>query len=94
MNEDTGYVFMILFWASVALVVYQRFFVIRGLRWKLDNHIQAALARSQPAPVPAPVASPDELRKVEERLKVLERIAVEKESTLTREIEDLRSADA
>ena len=45
---------------------------------------------------PAPVDNPenrmlrDEVQQLKDRIKVLERIAVEKEDTLTRQIEELR----
>ena len=93
MDEDTGFVFLILFCATLALAAFQRFWSIRRLkkqvkRLELDN-ARASLA---PAPVPPPHIEQGELRRIQERLQVLERIAVEKEDTLSRQIEELRVA--
>jgi hypothetical protein len=96
MDEDAGIVFMILFWVTLAVAVIQRFWTIRRLRKKLDRIADAAIAARSPtlAPVPAPSAQVEagELRRIQERLQVLERIAVEKEDTLSRQIEELRVA--
>ena len=96
MDEDAGIVFMILFWATLAVAVFQRFWTIRRLRRKLDKIADAAIA-ARPVvaaipPSPAVQMESDELRRIQQRLQVLERIAVEKEHTLSREIEDLRAA--
>jgi hypothetical protein len=47
------------------------------------------------AAMPAPAVPQDlgEFRRINQRLQVLERIAVEKENSLTREIEELRTAE-
>ena len=93
MSEDAGFVLLILFWALLALATFQRFWTIRRLRNKVEKLTHEAIARSAAAPVAAaPAADPDELRRIQQRLQVLERIAVEKENSLTREIEDLRAA--
>jgi len=93
MDEDAGIVFMILFWASFALLVFQRLWTVRRLRNKVEKLTQDAIARAAPPPAAAPVAIEiNELRRIQQRLQVLERIAVEKENTLSREIEDLRAA--
>ena len=93
MDEDTGIVFMLLFWASFAIVVFQRLWTIRRLRKKVEKLTHDAIARGAPAPVAVTATvEPDELRRIQQRLQVLERIAVEKENTLSREIEDLRAA--
>lgn len=96
MSDDTVSILLILFWAMAAFAVYQRVFVIRRLQKKLDRFVDEALARSAPVAPPAGPAidQPSEMRRVQERLRVLERIAVEKEDSLSREIADLRSADA
>jgi hypothetical protein len=92
MSEDAIAILMMIFWAMVAYTVYLRFFVVRGLRKKVDKLADAVIARSGiAAPVgPAPEEE-RELRTIKERLRVLERIAVDKEDTLSREIEDLRA---
>ena len=95
MDEDAGIVFMILFWTTLAVAVVQRFWTIRRLRKKLDRIADAAIAaRPAVAPVSAPTAQidADDLRRIQQRLQVLERIAVEKEDTLSRQIEQLRVA--
>ena len=95
MDEDTGIVFMLLFWASFAIIVFQRLWTIRRLRNKVEKLTHDAIARGavqqSAAPATAPVEQ-DEFRRINQRLQVLERIAVEKENSLTREIEDLRAA--
>ena len=84
--------FMLLFWASFAIIVFQRFWTIRRLRKKVEKLTHEAIARGVPAPVAVTTAvEPDELRRIQQRLQVLERIAVEKENSLSREIEDLRA---
>jgi hypothetical protein len=97
MPEEVAFMFLTLFWAMLAVVIYQRVWTIRRLRKKLDKLTDAALA-AQPAitrqPSTAGQADADELRRIQNRLQVLERIAVEKEDTLSREIEELRSAKA
>ena len=93
MDEDAGIVFMILFWASFAIVVFQRLWTIRRLRNKVEKLTNEAIARAAPPSPVTPVAvEMDELRRIQQRLQVLERIAVERENTLSREIEDLRAA--
>jgi hypothetical protein len=93
MDEDAGIVFMILFWASFAIVVFQRLWTIRRLRNKVEKLTNEAIARAAPPSPVTPVAvETDELRRIQQRLQVLERIAVERENTLSREIEDLRAA--
>ena len=92
MNDDIGFVFMILFWATIAFAVYQRVWTIRRLRRKVDRQSEEALAAARAASAMAPAAPPEDFRRMEQRLQVLERIAVEKENVLAREIEDLRVA--
>ena len=96
MDEEAAVMLMLAFWAVLAFAFYQRFWVIRRLRQRLDRIADAALASVQPA-VPSHAQPPvqvetDELRRIQKRLQVLERIAVEKENALAREIEDLRVA--
>lgn len=95
MDEEAAVMLILAFWAVIAFAIYQRFWVIRRLRKKLDTITDAALAAQpralQQAPIDAPV-EPDALRRIQQRLQVLERIAVEKENALAREIEDLRAA--
>jgi hypothetical protein len=96
MDEEAAVMLIMAFWAVLAFAIYQRFWVIRRLRRRLDRVADAAIASLQPtiaATPSAPVQSEaDELRRIQQRLQVLERIAVEKENTLSREIEDLRAA--
>ena len=95
MDEDAGIVFMLLFWATLAIATFQRFWTIRRLRNKMEKLTNDSIARSVTttpiAAAPAPVEH-SELRRIQERLQVLERIAVEKEDTLSRQIEELRVA--
>ena len=93
MDEDFAFMLIMAFWALLAYAVYQRFWVIRRLRRQLARGTDAALdpaAARQPA---GPLqVEPGELRRIQQRLQVLERIAVEKENALAREIEELRDA--
>jgi len=93
MDEDAGIIFMLLFWATLALAAFQRLWTIRRLRNKVQRlELDNARASAAPAPlVPTPIEQ-CELRRIQERLQVLERIAVEKEDTLSRQIEELRVA--
>ena len=92
MSEDATIILIMLFWATVAYAVYLRLFVVRPLRKKIEK-----IAEGRANPVPLPIAAPrlqedGEFRKIQERLQVLERLAVEKENTLSRQIEELRAA--
>ena len=96
MNEEAAMLLVIALWVMIAYALYSRFWVVRRLRNKLDAITDAALAAQSPltrqvaAPLPA---EPEELRKIQQRLRVLERITVEKENALAREIDDLRAAN-
>lgn len=96
MNEEAAILLVIALWVVVAYAFYSRFWVVRRLRNKLDAITDAALA-AQPAltrQVAAPLpAETEELRRIQQRLQVLERITVEKENALAREIEELRAAN-
>jgi len=95
MDEEAAVILILAFWAVLAFAFYQRFWVIRRLRNKLESITDAAIAAQPRGVLPAPVEAPleaDALRRIQQRLQVLERIAVEKENALAREIEDLRAA--
>ena len=95
MDEEAAVMLIMAFWAVLAYAMYQRFWVVRRLRRKLDQIADAAIASVQPAAArPTAItaeAESSELKRIQQRLQVLERIAVEKEATLAREIEDLRA---
>ena len=95
MDEEAAVMLILAFWAVAAYAIYQRFWVVRRLRRKLDRIADAAIASVQPMalkpPSPPAQVEGDELRRIQQRLQVLERIAVEKENALAREIEDLRA---
>jgi len=78
-------------WALGAYALYQRFFVVRRLRKRIERYADAILV-SAPAAQPAATAETGEYKRLQQRLEVLERIAVEKEDSLAREIEGLRVA--
>lgn len=87
-------VFIMMFcglWALGAYALYQRFFVVRRLRKRIERYADAILV-SAPAAQPAGTAEMGEYKRLQQRLEVLERIAVEKEDSLAREIEGLRVA--
>ena len=93
MDEGEAVALLMAFWAVLAYAVYLRVFVVRPLR-KTVRRVELENARltAAPAAVPSTPAEPGDLRRIQDRLQVLERIAVEKENSLTREIEDLRAA--
>ena len=91
MDEGEIVAVLMAFWAAIAYAVYLRIFVVRPLRKKVRN-LELDNARMTAMPAPIVPQEPNEFRKINERLQVLERIAVEKENSLTREIEELRSA--
>jgi hypothetical protein len=95
MSEDALNILLIIFWLSIAYNAYQRFFVVRRLRNRLDKIADAAIA-AKPVVAKQALAAvqpeAEDMRRIQQRLQVLERIAVEKETSLTREIEDLRAA--
>ena len=80
-------------WALGAYALYQRFFVVRRLRKRIEKYADAILvSASVPSSHQPAAAEPGEYKRLQQRLEVLERIAVEKEDSLTRQIEDLRVA--
>ena len=82
------------FFAVVAYAGYVRLVTVRRLRKKLDTLVDQAFARGPAAAGPAfagTAPETDEIRKIQQRLQVLERIAVDKEASLAREIEELRA---
>ncbi len=91
-------VFIMMFcglWALGLYALYQRFFVNRRLRAKIAKYADAVLAAASVATLadePHATPPPGEFKRIQQRLEVLERIAVEKEDSLTREIEELRIA--
>jgi hypothetical protein len=91
MSEDVGFVFLILFWSVLAVAAFQRLWTIRRLRNKVRK-LEIENARMAAVPAPAVPQDLGEFRRINQRLQVLERIAVEKENSLTREIEELRAA--
>ena len=93
MDEGEAVALLMAFWAVLAYAVYLRLFVVRPLRKKaLRFEVENARLTAMPAPTTPAAAAPDELRRIQQRLQVLERIALEKENSLSREIEDLRAA--
>ena len=92
MDEGEAVALLIAFWAVLAYAVYLRLFVVRPLRKKV-RRLELESARLAAAPAPAVPQDLNDFRKINERLQVLERIAVEKENTLTREIEQLRASE-
>lgn len=92
MGEGEAIALLMAFWAVLAYAAFQRIFVVRPLR-KQVRTLELENARMTAAPA-APAQAPDsaDLQRISQRLQVLERIALEKENTLPREIEDLRAA--
>lgn len=91
MDEGEAVALLMAFWAVLAYAVYLRVFVVRPLR-KTVRRVELENARLTASSTPAAPQELDDFRKIQQRLNVLERIAVEKENTLSRQIEDLRAA--
>ncbi len=93
MSEQVEIVIIMLLFASFVYAAYLNFWVIRRLRKKLDRLVDATLSAAPPRSVLP--AQPDgaEMRRLQDRLQVLERIAVEKENSLSREIDGLRASN-
>lgn len=89
MNEAVVIMMMAGLWMFGLTIAYQRFFVIRKLRRKVDE-LQDARPIALPQVALAPVADAGEFEKMKKRLEVLERITVEKENSIGREIDALR----
>jgi hypothetical protein len=91
MGEGEAIALLMAFWAVLAYAAFQRIFVVRPLR-KQVRKLELENARITAAPVQAVAPEHGEFQRINRRLQVLERLAVEKENTLSREIEDLRAA--
>ncbi len=94
MEESVVVMMFCSLWALGLYAFYQRFFVNRRLRKQIARYAEAVLATAS-APASAsqqPATQSDDFKRMQQRLEVLERIAVEKEDSLTREIEELRIA--
>ncbi|MEA1071277.1 hypothetical protein [Sphingomonas sp. LY160] len=75
-------------WIPVAIVAIVMFAMVMKSRYKyLQNQSSAPVQREDSA---ESTRLKDEVRQLKERIHVLERIAVEKEDTLSRQIEQLR----
>jgi len=92
-SEDefmTAMVFMMIFATTTVLLLLRNWWLKRQLR-KSRKALTLATAPTPPAP-PLPAASQvdPQIADLKERIKVLERITVEKEGSLAREFELLR----
>ncbi len=89
-------VFIMMFcglWGLGIYAFYQRFFVNRRLRKQIAKYADAVLTTASAVATKSQMlATPEasDFKRIQQRLEVLERIAVEKEDSLTREIEELR----
>jgi len=99
--EEAVFIMMLCgLWGLGIYALYQRFFVNRRLRKQIERYAEAILATaSAPAPASAsasasqqPATETNDFKRIQQRVEVLERIAVGKEDSLTREIEELRIA--
>jgi hypothetical protein len=90
-GEGEAIALLMAFWAVLAYAAFQRIFVVRPLR-KQVRKLELENARMTAAPVQAATPAHGEFHRINQRLQVLERLAVEKENTLSRDIEDLRTA--
>jgi hypothetical protein len=91
MDEGEAIALLMAFWAVLAYAAFQRIFVVRPLR-KQVRKLELENARMTAAHVQAVAPEQDEFHRINERLQVLERIAVEKENSLSKEIDGLRAA--
>lgn len=95
MHPEVVITLVLAFGTVAAYAGYVRLVTVRRLRKTLDRLVDQAVARRPAAAGPAltePAHEADEIRKIHQRLQVLERIAVDKEASLAREIEELRVA--
>lgn len=87
--DETAFVMLISgFWAALLYAAYLRVFVVRKLRKRVDLLVDQRLA-SAPSLVEES-RSPAELRRVNRRLEVLERIVTDRGVQTAAEIEALR----
>ena len=88
MNDDELAVMMLVMMAMFAYIIRLKWVVRRMKRERTAEEARAAIIPAQHI-AHAPAADP-EIARLKERLHVLERIAVEKQNSLAREIEGLR----
>ncbi len=74
-------------WIPVLIVALVMFMIVMKSRYRYLQH-KGSADRPEERIISAQLR--DEVTQLKERIKVLERIAVEKEDTLTREIDNLR----
>ncbi len=91
MGEGEAIALLMAFWAVLAYAAFQRIFVVRPLR-KQVRKLELENARMAAATVQSAAPEQGEFHRINERLQVLERIAVEKENSLAKEIDGLRAA--
>ncbi len=91
MGEGEAIALLMAFWAVLAYAAFQRIFVVRPLR-KQVRKLELENARMTVAPDRSAAPEAGDFQRINARLQVLERLAVEKENALAREIEDLRAA--
>jgi len=87
-NDDEVAMMMVLMAVMFAYIIRLKWVVRRMKRERIAEEARAAIIPAQQI-VHAPTADP-EIARLKERLHVLERIAVDKENSLAREIEGLR----
>ena len=88
MNDDEAAMMIILMMAMFAYIIRLKWVVRRMKRERIVEETRAAVIPAAHI-AHAPAADP-EIARLKERLHVLERIAVEKENSLAREIDGLR----
>ena len=74
-------------WIPVLIVALVMFMIIMKSRYR---YLEGQRSTTSPEEQAETMRLRDEVKQLKERLHVLERIAVEKEDTLTRQIEELR----
>ena len=74
-------------WVPVAIVAIVMFAMVMKAKYRFNRHQSSSETPQEQAET---LRLKDEVKQLKERLHVLERIAVEKEDTLTRQIEELR----
>ena len=91
MDEGVVIVMICGLWAMAAYILYLKLFVIRRQRRRIDKFAdQALIAARDAVRAEAPAADSGDMKRIQQRLAVLERIAVDKEDVLSRQIEELR----
>ena len=78
-------------WLMAGYIAYLKLWVVRRQRRRIESLTDDAIAVARSAPkIVANAEDGEDMKRIQRRLEVLERIAVDKEHSLSREIDELR----